>query len=331
MKGLSNAAAAASLSLVDAGEAGQRIDNYLLRVCKGVPRSHVYRILRSGEVRVNSRRVDATYRLQDGDRVRIPPVRMAIRSRPAARPTEFPIIHEDDALLVIAKPAGVAVHGGSGVSFGVIESLRAARPGAKFLELVHRLDRETSGLLVLAKKRSALTALHADLREGRVFKRYLALATGNWTKASQIVSLPLRKFVSKSGERRVSVDKMDGMESRTDFRLERRLGEFSLLSCQLRTGRTHQIRVHLAHLGFAIAGDDKYGDFELNRSLAKQGLPRMFLHATELRLRHPVSGEELRLESPLPGDLQRFMDGQVADPGKTPPAQGANGEAGDRK
>ncbi len=326
MKGLSNPAAAASQSLVDAGDAGQRIDNYLLKVCKGVPRSHVYRILRSGEVRVNSRRVDATYRLQDGDRVRIPPVRIAVRNRPAARPTEFPIVHEDDALLVIAKPAGVAVHGGSGVSFGVIESLRAARPASKFLELVHRLDRETSGLLVLAKKRSALTALHADLREGRVFKRYLALAAGNWSKASLIVSLPLRKFVSKSGERRVSVDKVDGMESRTDFRLERRLGEFSLLSCQLRTGRTHQIRVHLAHLGFPIAGDDKYGDFELNRSLAKKGLPRMFLHATELRLRHPVSGDELRLVSPLPPDLQRFVDGKVADSGDSVAVAGKKDE-----
>lgn len=307
MKGLSNAAAV-SMSLVDAGDAGQRIDNYLLKVCKGVPRSHVYRILRSGEVRVNSKRVEATYRLQDGDRVRIPPVRTAIRSRPAARPVEFPIVHEDDALLVIAKPAGVAVHGGSGVSFGVIESLRAARPAVRFLELVHRLDRETSGLLVLAKKRSALTALHADLREGRVFKRYLALVSGDWSRSSQSVTLPLRKFVNRAGERRVSVDRTEGVAARTDFSLEHRFGEFSLLSCQLRTGRTHQIRVHLAHLGFPIAGDDKYGDFELNRRLAKQGLPRMFLHATELRLRNPLTGDELSLDLPLPPDLRKFMD-----------------------
>lgn len=307
MKDLSNSAATVSTAVIDAGQADQRVDNFLLRVCKGVPRSHVYRILRSGEVRVNSKRVDATYRLKAGDRVRIPPVRLPTRSRSAARPAEFPVVHEDEALLVISKPSGVAVHGGSGVSFGVIESLRASRPQLKFLELVHRLDRETSGLLVLAKKRAALTAVHADLREGRVYKRYLALAHGRWPDAMRSVTLPLRKYVSKAGERRVSVDRAEGIASHTDFRLERVIGDFSLLSAELRTGRTHQIRVHLSHLGFPIAGDDKYGNFELNRALAKQKLPRMFLHATELRLRHPASGEELRLEAPLPAELAGFL------------------------
>ena len=300
---------AARTAEVDAEHAGQRIDNYLLRVCKGVPRSHIYRIVRSGEVRVNSRRIDATYRVEAGDRIRIPPIRLAARETPAkaARPAEFPVVFEDSALVVIDKPAGVAVHGGSGVSFGVIESLRAARPEAKFLELVHRLDRETSGLLMVAKKRSALTGLHAQLRDGGAHKRYLALAAGEWKGAERRVELPLRKYVTKEGERRVSVDRAEGRESRTDFRLEQSFQGYALLSAILHTGRTHQIRVHLAHLGFPIAGDDKYGDFELNKQLAKKGLKRMFLHATEMRVRHPISGETLELEAPLPAELRSFL------------------------
>jgi 23S rRNA pseudouridine955/2504/2580 synthase len=279
-----------------------------LRLCKGVPRSHIYRIVRSGEVRVNSRRVDATYRLQSGDKVRVPPMRLPDRSRkPAPRPVELPVIFEDEALLVVDKPSGTAVHGGSGVSYGVIESLRAARPQAKFLELAHRLDRETSGLLVLAKKRSALTALHAALREGKVRKCYLVLVKGRWRDDKRRVDLPLKKYLTKSGERRVSVDR-GGRESQTVFRRERVLRDCTLLSAELLTGRTHQIRVHLAHLGFPVAGDDKYGDFELNRALAKQGLKRMFLHAFELEFAHPLSGETLKLGAPLPELLARFLD-----------------------
>lgn len=327
MKGLSNSVTAPSsarVTLVEEEFAGQRIDNFLVRICKGVPRSHIYRILRSGEVRVNSRRVDATYRLQGGDRVRIPPVRTALPEVAArVRPIHFPVVFEDEVLLVIDKPAGVAVHGGSGVSSGVIESLRAARPELRFLELVHRLDRDTSGLLVLAKRRSALTALHADLREGRVYKRYLALVSGRWT-GQRSVTLPLRKFVNKEGERRVTVDRAEGQEARTDFRLERELGAYSLLSCRLRTGRTHQIRVHLAHTGFPIAGDDKYGDFALNRVLARQGLARMFLHATELRLRHPVAGTELRLQAALPAELAAFVARAAAAGAATMPGDGAS-------
>jgi 23S rRNA pseudouridine955/2504/2580 synthase len=306
MKGLRNAAA--SLVVVGERHSAQRVDNFLLRTLKGVPRSHVYRLLRGGEVRVNSRRVDATYRLQPGDRVRIPPVRReaVARPRPAPRATGFPIVFEDDALLVIDKPAGVAVHGGSGVSFGVIEALRAERPQARFLELVHRIDRETSGLLVLAKRRKALLALHAALREGRVTKRYLVLVKGRWREPARDVLLPLRKYLTPTGERRVSVTE-GGQASRTRFGLRERHGEFSLLEATLETGRTHQIRVQLAHLGFPVAGDDKYGDFELNRRLAKRGLKRMFLHAGALAFDHPLTGGRIELAAPLPADLARFV------------------------
>jgi len=305
MKDLSNVASVE----VDSASEGQRVDNFLMRVCKGVPRSHIYRVLRTGEVRVNSRRVDATYRLQPGDKVRIPPIRTADRPRKPAPPTGSlpPVVHEDDALLVVDKPAGLAVHGGSGVSFGVIEQFRAARPQLKFLELVHRLDRDTSGLLILAKKRSALTALHAALREGRVHKRYLALVQGTWREQERRIDLPLKKYLTKSGERRVSVHR-EGRDSQTVIRRERPLRDFTLLSAELLTGRTHQIRVHLAHLGFPVAGDEKYGDYERNRALAKQGLGRLFLHAAELDFAHPASGRRMRLASPLPDALERFLD-----------------------
>jgi 23S rRNA pseudouridine955/2504/2580 synthase len=295
--------------VVDEGRAAQRVDNFLLRELKGVPRSHVYRLLRGGEVRVNSRRVDATYRLQTGDRIRIPPVRMSgapSRRPPVLRDPGFRVVFEDDALLVIDKPSGVAVHGGSGVSFGVIEQLRAARPESRFLELAHRLDRETSGLLMLATKRSALVAMHAALREGRVVKRYLALVRGAWTGAERTVELPLRKRVTPSGARHVSVGE-GGQSSRTDFRLVERCGEFSLVEATLATGRTHQIRVHLAHVGFPIAGDDRYGDFELNKALAKRGLKRMFLHAGALGFDHPLGSGRIELEAPLPAELDRFL------------------------
>lgn len=316
MKGLGNArggergVSAARTALI--GEAGvdQRLDNFLLRELKGVPRSHVYRLLRGGEVRVNSRRVDATYRLREGDRVRIPPVRRPGRPAawaPVAREHGLPIVFEDEALLVVDKPAGVAVHGGSGISFGVIERLRAARPEARVLELAHRLDRETSGLLLVAKKRAALTALHAALREGRVGKRYLVLVKGRWGGSARDVELPLRKYVTAAGERRVDV-REGGKASRTRFTPVRAAGGFTLLAAELDTGRTHQIRVQLAHLGFPVAGDDKYGDFELNRALAKRGLKRMFLHATALALAHPATGAPLALSAPLPDDLQRFLD-----------------------
>lgn len=286
---------------------GQRIDNYLLRICKGVPKSHVYRILRSGEVRVNSKRVPPEYRLQSGDEVRVPPLRLGTEVKPAVPVgREYRIVHEEDSLLVVDKPAGMAVHGGSGVSFGVIEQLRRQRPQARFLELAHRLDRETSGLLLIAKKRAALTALHDLFREGRIEKRYLALVKGRWREPLRHVKLALHKYLTDGGERRVSVSP-EGKEAHSIVRLLARWENFSLVEVELKTGRTHQIRVHLAHLGFPLCGDDKYGDFLLNKALQKQGLGRMFLHAATLALVHPATGERLDLAAPLPADLLVFL------------------------
>jgi 23S rRNA pseudouridine955/2504/2580 synthase len=221
--------------------------------------------------------------------------------------TEFPILFEDEALLAINKPAGTAVHGGSGVSFGVIEQLRSARPLAKFLELVHRLDRETSGVLLVAKKRSALTGLHEIMREGNSDKRYFTLVLGQWKNTKQHVKLPLHKFDTPQGEKRVMV-REGGQASHTIFALQKSWPEFTLLEAQLKTGRTHQIRVHLSHLGFPIAGDDKYGDFARNKELAKRGLKRMFLHAHSIAFNHPLTGEPLSIRAPLPPDLQLFLD-----------------------
>lgn len=286
---------------------GQRIDNFLLRVCKGVPKSHIYRILRSGQVRVNSRRIGPDYRLQVGDEVRIPPLQLGAE-RAALVPVgrEYRIAYEDDWLLVIDKPGGMAVHGGSGVSFGVIEQLRRQRPQARFLELAHRLDRETSGLLLVGKKRSALTALHDMFREGRIEKRYLALVKGRWCDPLRHVKLPLQKYLTEEGERRVSVSD-EGKAAHSIVRLVARWQNYSLVEVELETGRTHQIRVHLAHLGYPLCGDDKYGDFALNKILQKQGLDRMFLHAARLALDHPETGERLTLAAPLPQDLAAFL------------------------
>lgn len=294
-------------------EAGQRLDNYLVRCCKGVPKSHLYRILRSGEVRVNSKRVDATYRLQVGDSLRIPPIRVAERhvdeaEAVAKQRVDLPILFEDEALIAINKPEGVAVHGGSGVSFGVIEALRQQRPQAKFLELAHRLDRETSGILLIGKKRLALTALHDMFREhGQgADKRYLVLVKGRWMNQTQHVRLPLHKYLTEAGERRVSVN-AEGKASHTVFRLLARWQSASLLEAQLKTGRTHQIRVHLAHLGFPILGDEKYGDFALNKALKKGALKRMALHAWRMAFRHPLSGTPLELTAPMPEALGGYV------------------------
>ena len=308
MKDLSNVSAV----MVEADQADQRIDNYLIRICKGVPRSHIYRILRTGEVRVNSRRVDATYRLVAGDQLRIPPIRIAERcstpSTAQAARIDIPVLHEDSALIVVDKPSGVAVHGGSGVSLGVIEALRLQRPMEQSLELVHRLDRETSGLLLIAKSRRALRRLHQGMRDGQFDKRYLALAHGRWKGGERTVGHALRKYVSANGERRVSVDPQ-GQEARTVFNLVEARAGWSLMSARLLTGRTHQIRVHLAHLGMPIAGDDKYGDFALNRELSRQGFKRMFLHAAELSFPHPLTGEMVQFQAPLPEALRSFLNG----------------------
>jgi 23S rRNA pseudouridine955/2504/2580 synthase len=297
---------------VAAGETGQRLDNFLLRLAKGVPKSHVYRIVRSGEVRVNRGRVGVDYRLQEGDDIRVPPLRVA--SAPAGRPPAPaltpPILYEDEDLIVVDKPAGIAAHGGSGVAHGIIERVRAARPQQPFLELAHRLDRETSGILLLAKSRRALLSLHEQLREGRMDKRYFVLVAGEWPNERQHVRLPLTKFINRHGERRVAVDP-EGSTAHTLFTRQGRYPGFTLLEAQLKTGRTHQIRVHAAHLGFPIVGDDKYGDFELNRRMthAEYGVrfDRMFLHAHATRLEHPVSGTRLALEAPLPADCTDLL------------------------
>jgi 23S rRNA pseudouridine955/2504/2580 synthase len=295
--------------------AGQRLDNFLIRHLKGVPKTHVYRIIRSGEVRVNKGRAAADTRVQEGDVVRLPPVRLSAAAeqkatRPAP-PREFPVLLEDDHLIAVDKPAGVAVHGGSGVSFGVIEQLRQARPAARFLELVHRLDRETSGILLVAKKRSALTHLQDQFRERETGKTYLALVAGAWPANRKVIDQPLHKYLLADGERRVKVvakDDPDGMRSVTLVKVARQAGGYSLLEVTIKTGRTHQIRVHLASQGHPIVGDDKYGDFERNKTLQKQGLRRMFLHAWRLQFNHPASGERIELLAPLPPELTTFLD-----------------------
>jgi len=304
-------------------QSGQRLDNFLLRLAKGVPKSHVYRIVRSGEVRVNGGRTSAEYRLAPGDELRIPPLRLAQPAMRAIAPAQMPaILFEDEHLLVLDKPSGVAAHGGSGIAHGVIERVRAARPQQPFLELGHRLDRETSGVLLLAKTRRALVALHEQMRSGSVDKRYLALVVGDWVNERQHVRLALTKRTLGGGERRVFVDEEQGQGAHTIFHLRARLEGFSLLEAELRTGRTHQIRVHLAHLGFPIVGDDKYGDFEVNRRAARgewgTRLGRMFLHAFRVGLAHPVSGVPLRIESPLPPDCAQWLAGR-APPGELRP------------
>ena len=296
---------------VDAESAGQRLDNFLLRMLKGVPKTHVYRVIRSGEVRVNKGRAAADTRVAAGDEIRVPPVRMAVRPQASAPAREFPVLFEDEQVLAIAKPAGVAVHGGSGVSSGVIEQLRQSRPDAPFLELVHRLDKETSGVLLLAKKRSALVALQDQFRARDTVKHYQALVFGDWPKNLKVIDQPLHKTLDAAGERHVNVVSpahADGRRSITLIRSVGWLGGCSLLDIALKTGRTHQIRVHLAHAGHPIVGDPKYGDFALNKAFARERrFARMFLHARELSFDHPASGERLSLAAPLPADCATLL------------------------
>ena len=300
---------------VDEESTGQRLDNFLIRHLKGVPKTHIYRIIRSGEVRVNKGRASADTRIETGDVVRLPPVRISDKvAEKAARPApgrEFPLLLEDDALMAIDKPSGVAVHGGSGVSFGVIEQLRQARPLAKLLELVHRLDRETSGILLVAKKRSALKHLQDQFRERETGKTYLALVQGIWPEKLKVIDSALHKYLLPDGERRVKITSNadpDGMRSITLVKVAERLVGCTLLEVTIKTGRTHQIRVHLASQGHPIAGDDKYGDFEWNKAVQKQGLKRMFLHAWRLQFTHPATGKRVELKSNLPSELQLYVN-----------------------
>lgn len=298
---------------ISADEAGQRVDNFLLARLKGVPKSLIYRIVRKGEVRVNKGRVKPEYKLAEADVVRVPPVRIAEREETTISPKldkvaalEKVILFEDDALLVLNKPSGTAVHGGSGLSFGVIEALRALRPEARFLELVHRLDRDTSGVLLVAKKRSALRALHQQLRLKEIQKDYLALVRGQWQSHCKVVQAPLLKNILQSGERIVVVNS-EGKPSETRFKVEERYDVATLVRASPITGRTHQIRVHAQYAGHPIAFDDRYGDREFDRQLAATGLTRLFLHAAAIRFQHPVSGDELRIEAPLDSELKHCL------------------------
>jgi len=311
---------------IDEGGAGQRLDNFLIKVLKGAPKTLVYRIIRSGEVRVNKGRASADTRLNLGDEVRVPPLRLSEKSEEATASIpakEFPVLFEDEHLLVINKPAGVAVHGGSGVSFGVIEQLRRARPQAKFLELVHRLDKETSGLLLVAKKRSALTTLQDHFRERRVHKTYAALVIGAWPGHKKVIDVALHKFLTADGERRVKAvaeDNDDGRRSISLVSVVRHFSAYSLLDVTIKTGRTHQIRVHLLSEGHPIVGDDKYGDFALNKAMARgsavqgQRFDRMFLHARYLRLPHPATGEEMTFQAPLPPECETLLTALAGAP-----------------
>jgi 23S rRNA pseudouridine955/2504/2580 synthase len=294
---------------IDAEQAGQRIDNFLRRELPGLPKGRLYRILRRGEVRVNGGRIRADYKLQEGDEVRVPPAR--VRAEGDAPSDGFAaqvadrVIYEDKRLLVIDKPTGIAVHGGSGISHGVIELLRHARPELRDLSLVHRLDRETSGCLVLAKKRSALRELHERFREGVVEKNYLALVIGDYQLGEQMIDAPLLVEHRRNGERHVVVSR-GGKSAQTRVQLSRTFGKYSLLQCAPKTGRTHQIRVHLQHIGFPLAGDERYGDEEANRLAKKFGLKRLFLHAQSIAF-PDGSGNELHFTAPLAEDLEQFL------------------------
>ncbi|MGL9759773.1 MAG: 23S rRNA pseudouridine(955/2504/2580) synthase RluC [Symbiopectobacterium sp.] len=298
---------------VSADEAEQRIDNFLLTRLKGVPKSMIYRILRKGEVRVNKKRTKPVYKLLGGDVVRVPPVRVTERDELAVlaglnkvATLADCILYEDDSLIVLNKPSGTAVHGGSGLSFGVIEGLRALRPEARFLELVHRLDRDTSGVLLIAKKRSALRALHEQLRLKRMKKNYLALVRGQWQSHCKVVRASLLKNILQGSEHVVHVSS-EGKPSETRFKVEERFEYATLVCASPVTGRTHQIRVHTLHAGHPIAFDDRYGDREFDRQLAATGLSHLFLHAQSLNFEHPATGEMMRVEAPLNEALRHCL------------------------
>ncbi len=325
---------------VDEESAGQRLDNFLLRALKGVPKTHIYRIIRSGEVRINSGRALAKTRVEPGDSVRLPPIRQSERARRNAAPgagpgaavpgqasragrdIDFALLFEDDQFLALDKPSGLAVHGGSGISFGLIERLRLLRPTARYLELVHRLDRETSGVLLVAKKRSALRSLQQQFRARETGKIYLAMVAGDWPARKKLIEAPLQRYLidGASGEERrvrvVPAGDPDGRTAVTLVKVVSKLTECTLLQVTIKTGRTHQIRVHLANAGHPILGDAKYGDFELNKRLAGNvsgaGLRRMFLHAWRMQIDHPTTQTRMLIEAPLARDLQAWMDSHGA-------------------
>ena len=301
---------------IDSERSGQRIDNFLRGELPGVPKGRLYRLLRRGEVRVNGGRIKAEYKLQEGDEVRIPPARVREEGAPPSQKqaTEMldRVIYEDKRLLVLNKPTGVAVHGGSGISHGVIELLRHSRPDLKDLALVHRIDRETSGCLVMAKRRSALRELHERFRQGEVEKNYMALVVGNWQLGDQLIDAPLYVQNRQNGERHVIVSGKLGKEAQTRVSLSRKYGKYSLLQCAPLTGRTHQIRVHLDHVEFPIIGDERYGDDDANRKAKKSGLKRLFLHAQSIAF-PDKSGYDLHFTAPLADDLEKFLSSGITD------------------
>lgn len=298
---------------IDEHDAEQRIDNYLLRMCKNVPKSMIYKIVRKGEVRVNKKRVKPEYKLQVGDVVRIPPMFIEIKSHPLpsaklqrVAQLSHCVLYEDDHFLVLNKPAAMAVHGGSGLAFGIIEALRALRGDQQYLELVHRLDKDTSGCLLVAKKRSALRALQTQLRHKRIQKDYLTLVRGRWSKQDKSITVPLLKVNLAAGEQIVRVD-ASGKPSQTRYKIEQFYQEATLVKASPITGRTHQIRVHCQSVGHMIAGDPKYGDIHFNEAMAQKGLQRLFLHAFELRFKHPLTEETITAQAPLPVELTRVL------------------------
>jgi len=306
--------------IVDESSEGQKIDNFLIKFLKNVPKSHIYKILRSGQVRVNKKRVRTAFKLSLNDSVRIPPVDFLRKKSVTANKIgsnqfniiEENILFEDDFLIVLNKPSGTAVHGGSGLSFGIIELVRNARPDHKFFELVHRIDKDTSGVLLIAKKRSALVGIHKQMREKKVHKKYQVVVKGIWKEKQKIVDLDLLKTTTDSGQNKVRVIESGlnnplAKASRSVFFLKKNFSTYSLLDVKLITGRTHQIRTQLAHLGFPILGDDKYGDFTLNKALKKIGLKRMLLHALELGFIHPTTLENIIIKAPLPIHINNFI------------------------
>lgn len=287
----------------------QRIDNLLIKILKGVPKSHIYRIIRNGEVRINKARCAVSDKVSCGNVIRIPPIRIAEKHVASNHipATTFPILFEDDYYLIINKPSGVACHGGSGVSFGVIEQLRQTNQ-YKFLELAHRLDKETSGILILAKKRLALVQLQELMKNNQTTKEYYVLTIGKWRDDKRNVKAPILKYTNKDGERRVRIDQQEGQFSHTIFTTVKKFEEYTLVNADLQTGRTHQIRIHCNYLGFPIAGDDKYGDFEKNKFLAKNGLKRMFLHAHHIKFIHPITQQPIDVKCPLTPELTAFYN-----------------------
>jgi len=305
--------------LIDESSEGQKIDNFLIKLLKAVPKSHIYKILRSGQVRVNKKRVNTAFRLSINDNVRVPPVEFKVKERKRITPNKQlegiisnNIIYEDDLILAINKPAGYAVHGGSGISFGIIELVRSVRPNDRFLELIHRIDKETSGVLMIAKKRSALVSIHKQMRQKSMHKKYQVIVIGLWKDKQKIVNLDLLKTKTIDGQNKVKVlsskkNNTLSKQSKSVFFLNKNFGDYSLLDVKLVTGRTHQIRVHLAHLGFPVVGDQKYGNFNLNKTLSKTGFKRMCLHANEYSFIHPFTEKKIFLEAPFPSELNEFI------------------------